>query len=875
MKAPVQSGVRTTLALLAALCGVSFPAFSQQTVVSSQNPVTLRGVTIASGTITITPVTQYKVPLGVTSADYKLQGNQPFAGVITAGVVSGLTVPDQLTATTITGAPLWYDVLITSGKDQFEFMLPPGTVTGATFQVDHYVPVQSGPGSPAGVTGAATLPYGGRCFGAGIVYTYTGAGTTGAAVSSVGACVGGKVIALPGGTSAGINTVTVTTGSPASGSVTGTTLALVIPAGAPGTNGTNGTNGTAGTNGTNAVQPTFSVTVTSLAAGATPTAAVNNATPTAPVIQLGIPAGAAGTTPTFTVGTVATGAAGSAAAVTISGTAPAYVLNFTLPQGTAGTGGSGTSIALKVNGTANGSQTVLNLVAGAAITLTDNGSGNVTVAVQNATSTNPGAVQLPAGQTNAQLATVAITGAYGDLTGKPTLGTAAGQNATAFDAAGAAATVQTGLTNEASTARAAEAAATAKGVSAPTAYALANAYAQYALVTYGGIVYQAQQAIAANTASSTPGSAPTYWSPIADGPGAAIAVQSAFATSPSAGFSGTGVLAYYKFDEVSGTTLTDYSGTGNAGMITTTPVRNGLSYTFTGSTQNVTLPAALNSTTSFYFVITIPTTNGGQSPYNNNNLQLALSTNQPYSSSTPYTGMRINLGSVSSGPWYPSNTAPGEGALSLSYVGQGANYAASTQLTTGTHIYAVVCGSSTVAFYVDGVLANTVSATCGTLTSGYAFTFGPDYNGRWPMGMSYFAALFTNTTGGDSAAVVLARSQALRSVAIAKGAPFAGNIPVAPIFTPYLFGVGDSILCGFTLADGKCTTAGGGTSPNSFLAQLPALLTNTYTAVNYGVPSSYVQEEALQSPYNLFHSGQRRVYRKTRRLPSCRVARTT
>lgn len=40
------------------------------------------------------------------------------------------------------------------------------------------------------------------------------------------------------------------------------------------------------------------------------------------------------------------------------------------------------------------------------------------------------------------LVTVATTGAYADLTGKPTLGTAAAQNTTAFDAAGAATTAQ-------------------------------------------------------------------------------------------------------------------------------------------------------------------------------------------------------------------------------------------------------------------------------------------------------------------------------------------------------------------------------------------------------------------------------------------------
>ncbi len=43
-------------------------------------------------------------------------------------------------------------------------------------------------------------------------------------------------------------------------------------------------------------------------------------------------------------------------------------------------GGSGSSILLETNSVPNGSQTILNLVAGSGITLTDNGVGNVTIA---------------------------------------------------------------------------------------------------------------------------------------------------------------------------------------------------------------------------------------------------------------------------------------------------------------------------------------------------------------------------------------------------------------------------------------------------------------------------------------------------------------
>ena len=59
--------------------------------------------------------------------------------------------------------------------------------------------------------------------------------------------------------------------------------------------------------------------------------------------------GADGVTPTFTIGTITTGAAGSTATVTITGTAPNYVLNFTIPKGDKGdTGeaGSGGNVDL-------------------------------------------------------------------------------------------------------------------------------------------------------------------------------------------------------------------------------------------------------------------------------------------------------------------------------------------------------------------------------------------------------------------------------------------------------------------------------------------------------------------------------------------------
>jgi hypothetical protein len=62
------------------------------------------------------------------------------------------------------------------------------------------------------------------------------------------------------------------------------------------------------------------------------------------------PAGSSGAAATIAIGTVSTGAAGSQAAVTNSGSAANAILNFTLPQGAAGSsgggGGSGSGLAL-------------------------------------------------------------------------------------------------------------------------------------------------------------------------------------------------------------------------------------------------------------------------------------------------------------------------------------------------------------------------------------------------------------------------------------------------------------------------------------------------------------------------------------------------
>ena len=66
-----------------------------------------------------------------------------------------------------------------------------------------------------------------------------------------------------------------------------------------------------------------------------PTGPTGETGPTGPTGDIG-PTGADGETPILTIGTVTTGAPGSEASATITGTAPNFVLNLTIPQGPTG-----------------------------------------------------------------------------------------------------------------------------------------------------------------------------------------------------------------------------------------------------------------------------------------------------------------------------------------------------------------------------------------------------------------------------------------------------------------------------------------------------------------------------------------------------------
>ena len=127
---------------------------------------------------------------------------------------------------------------------------------------------------------------------------------------------------------------TTTTGAPGTDATvtntgTGTVAILnfVIPAGATGPAGEIGATGPTGPAGEiGATGPTG------------PTGEAGATGPTGPAGEIGAtgPTGPAGETPTLTIGTVTTGAPGTEASATITGTAPDYVLNLTIPQGPTG-----------------------------------------------------------------------------------------------------------------------------------------------------------------------------------------------------------------------------------------------------------------------------------------------------------------------------------------------------------------------------------------------------------------------------------------------------------------------------------------------------------------------------------------------------------
>ncbi len=121
-----------------------------------------------------------------------------------------------------------------------------------------------------------------------------------------------------------------------SGTSSDAILNFFIPRGATGPQGEIGPTGLQGEIGPTGPQGEIGPTGSQGEIG--PTGPQGEIGPTGPQGEIGPtgPAGTDGATPTLTIGTVDTGAPGTAATATITGTAPNFVLNLTIPQGPTG-----------------------------------------------------------------------------------------------------------------------------------------------------------------------------------------------------------------------------------------------------------------------------------------------------------------------------------------------------------------------------------------------------------------------------------------------------------------------------------------------------------------------------------------------------------
>lgn len=150
----------------------------------------------------------------------------------------------------------------------------------------------------------------------------------------------GKAHAGPSGPSGTLSvgsTTTLSAGSPATVTNTGTPEAGVLNFGIP-----------RGADGDNGAAATISVGTTTTGAPGSSATVTNSGSSSAATLNFTIPRGADGTNgyngspgaaATISLGTVATGSPGSSASITNSGTSAAAVFNFTIPRGDQGPAG--------------------------------------------------------------------------------------------------------------------------------------------------------------------------------------------------------------------------------------------------------------------------------------------------------------------------------------------------------------------------------------------------------------------------------------------------------------------------------------------------------------------------------------------------------
>lgn len=164
----------------------------------------------------------------------------------------------------------------------------------------------------------------------------------------------GQVLTGEPGTNASVENV---------GTANAAILNITIPRGNPGIDGTNGTDGAPGKDGTDGKAATIQIGEVITGEPGTNASVENTGTENAAILKITIPRGntgargeqgepgadgadgqdgadgAPGAAATIQIGTVTTGAAGSQAAVTNTGTENAAILNFTIPRGNTGAQG--------------------------------------------------------------------------------------------------------------------------------------------------------------------------------------------------------------------------------------------------------------------------------------------------------------------------------------------------------------------------------------------------------------------------------------------------------------------------------------------------------------------------------------------------------
>ena len=229
--------------------------------------------------------------------------------------------------------------------------------------------------------------------------------------------------------------------------------------GPQGSQGPKGDTGATGPTGPAGSAATITVGTTTTGNPGTNASVTNSGTSSAAVFNFTIPRGNTGATgpqgpdgdaATITVGTVTTGAPGTSATVVNSGTSSAAVLDFTIPRGDKGESGSGAGDMLAADYDPNGTvqnaggivdyvDSVMPTVNDATLTIQQNGTtvdtftanassnvtANITVPTKTSDLTNDGSDNTSTYVEADELATVATTGAYSDLSGAPSLATVA------------------------------------------------------------------------------------------------------------------------------------------------------------------------------------------------------------------------------------------------------------------------------------------------------------------------------------------------------------------------------------------------------------------------------------------------------------------